>query len=295
MRRMLDPSTIAVIGASETEGSVGRTIMENAMASAGRTVYPINPQHADDPRPTHAREHRRHRRGDRPRHGRDPRGHRARRARAVRGRRSTRGHRRVGRLLGDRRGRCRTRRSDPRHPTRQPDARGWAELPWHHPAHGRAQRLVPEHQSRAGQHRAHLAKRRAGYGHARLGDRCPHRLFDVRIGGRHGRCGLRRSGRLPRRGRTDAQHPHLHGEHRERPTLHERRSRLRAQQAHHRAQAGPLRRECARRALAHRLDGRRRRDLRGRIPPRRRRARARGRRPLPRGSGTGLAQAAPGA
>jgi len=45
MRRMFDPTTIAVIGASESEGSVGRTIMENAMASAGRTVYPINPKH----------------------------------------------------------------------------------------------------------------------------------------------------------------------------------------------------------------------------------------------------------
>ncbi len=45
MQRMFDPKTIAVIGASETEGSVGRTIMENAMASAGRTVYPINPKH----------------------------------------------------------------------------------------------------------------------------------------------------------------------------------------------------------------------------------------------------------
>lgn len=45
MHRMLDPKTIAVIGASETEGSVGRTIMENAIASNGRTVYPINPRH----------------------------------------------------------------------------------------------------------------------------------------------------------------------------------------------------------------------------------------------------------
>ncbi len=45
MNRMFDPKTIAVIGASETEGSVGRTIMDNAMASAGRTVYPINPKH----------------------------------------------------------------------------------------------------------------------------------------------------------------------------------------------------------------------------------------------------------
>jgi acetyltransferase len=41
---MLDPKTIAVIGASETEGSVGRTIMENAMRSAGRTVFPVNPR-----------------------------------------------------------------------------------------------------------------------------------------------------------------------------------------------------------------------------------------------------------
>jgi len=45
MQRMLDPRTIAVIGASESEGSVGRTIMDNAMASAGRAVYPVNPKH----------------------------------------------------------------------------------------------------------------------------------------------------------------------------------------------------------------------------------------------------------
>ena len=44
MRKMLDPRSIAVIGASETEGSVGRTIMDNALASAGRTVYPVNPR-----------------------------------------------------------------------------------------------------------------------------------------------------------------------------------------------------------------------------------------------------------
>ena len=44
MRRMLDPKTIAVIGASETEGSVGRTIMDNALASAGREVFPVNPR-----------------------------------------------------------------------------------------------------------------------------------------------------------------------------------------------------------------------------------------------------------
>jgi len=45
MHTMFDPATIAVIGASESEGSVGRTIMDNAMRSAGRTVYPVNPKH----------------------------------------------------------------------------------------------------------------------------------------------------------------------------------------------------------------------------------------------------------
>lgn len=44
MRRMFDPKTIAIIGASESEGSVGRTIVDNAMAS-GRDVYPVNPKH----------------------------------------------------------------------------------------------------------------------------------------------------------------------------------------------------------------------------------------------------------
>ncbi|HET6351749.1 MAG TPA: bifunctional acetate--CoA ligase family protein/GNAT family N-acetyltransferase [Coriobacteriia bacterium] len=45
MHTMFDPKSIAVIGASEAEGSVGRTIMENALASGGRTVYPVNPKH----------------------------------------------------------------------------------------------------------------------------------------------------------------------------------------------------------------------------------------------------------
>ncbi len=45
MRKMFDPKTMALIGASEAEGSVGRTIMENLLASRGRTVYPVNPKH----------------------------------------------------------------------------------------------------------------------------------------------------------------------------------------------------------------------------------------------------------
>ncbi len=45
MRRMLDPKTVALIGATEAEGTVGRTIMENLMRSSGRTLFPINPHH----------------------------------------------------------------------------------------------------------------------------------------------------------------------------------------------------------------------------------------------------------
>jgi acetyltransferase len=45
MRKMLDPKSVALIGATEAEGTVGRTIMENLMGSNGRTVYPVNPHH----------------------------------------------------------------------------------------------------------------------------------------------------------------------------------------------------------------------------------------------------------
>jgi acetyltransferase len=45
MQRMLDPKTIALIGATESEGAVGRTIMENLMRSEGRALFPVNPHH----------------------------------------------------------------------------------------------------------------------------------------------------------------------------------------------------------------------------------------------------------
>ena len=45
MQRMLDPRTIAVIGATALEGTVGRTIMENVMRSGDRTIFPVNPKH----------------------------------------------------------------------------------------------------------------------------------------------------------------------------------------------------------------------------------------------------------
>ena len=40
-----EPKTVALIGATETVGSVGRTILKNLIASPfGGTVYPVNPK-----------------------------------------------------------------------------------------------------------------------------------------------------------------------------------------------------------------------------------------------------------
>jgi Acyl-CoA synthetase (NDP forming) len=41
LRAMLNPKTIALIGATEAPNSFGRTLMEN-LVSSGQTVYPIN-------------------------------------------------------------------------------------------------------------------------------------------------------------------------------------------------------------------------------------------------------------
>src|SRR3990170_3121349 len=40
---MLNPKAVALIGASEKEGSVGRAILENLMLSKNRKLFPINP------------------------------------------------------------------------------------------------------------------------------------------------------------------------------------------------------------------------------------------------------------
>src|SRR5512136_89349 len=45
LRRMLDPQTVALIGASERERSTGRKLLQNMMASNGRerVIFPVNP------------------------------------------------------------------------------------------------------------------------------------------------------------------------------------------------------------------------------------------------------------
>jgi len=45
LNAMFAPGSIAVIGASETRGSVGRALMENLRSFGGR-VFPLNPNHA---------------------------------------------------------------------------------------------------------------------------------------------------------------------------------------------------------------------------------------------------------
>ena len=40
---MFDPKTIALIGATEKVGAVGRTILENLLRSKERKIFPVNP------------------------------------------------------------------------------------------------------------------------------------------------------------------------------------------------------------------------------------------------------------
>ena len=43
MKKLFNPSTVAVIGATEREGSVGRTVLENLLRYPDRIIFPVNP------------------------------------------------------------------------------------------------------------------------------------------------------------------------------------------------------------------------------------------------------------
>jgi len=43
LHKIFNPRTVAVIGATDEEGSFGRAILENALASSRRAIYPVNP------------------------------------------------------------------------------------------------------------------------------------------------------------------------------------------------------------------------------------------------------------
>ena len=44
LKALLDPRTIAVIGATEREGTHGRTVMENLLSCKGKKIFPVNPK-----------------------------------------------------------------------------------------------------------------------------------------------------------------------------------------------------------------------------------------------------------
>ncbi|MGQ9515130.1 MAG: bifunctional acetate--CoA ligase family protein/GNAT family N-acetyltransferase [Thermoproteota archaeon] len=44
--KLFNPKTIALIGASEEEGSVGQTLMKNLLSGKGRSIFPVNPNRA---------------------------------------------------------------------------------------------------------------------------------------------------------------------------------------------------------------------------------------------------------
>src|SRR3989338_8733359 len=44
LAKIFNPKTIALIGASENENSVGRAILENLLLSKERNIYPVNPR-----------------------------------------------------------------------------------------------------------------------------------------------------------------------------------------------------------------------------------------------------------
>src|SRR5271157_709094 len=44
MHVMFNPKTIALIGATDKEGAVGRTILENLLRSKERRIFPVNPR-----------------------------------------------------------------------------------------------------------------------------------------------------------------------------------------------------------------------------------------------------------
>ena len=44
IKRMFNPKTIALIGATDKEGSIGSTVMQNLLRSKERKVFAINPK-----------------------------------------------------------------------------------------------------------------------------------------------------------------------------------------------------------------------------------------------------------
>ena len=45
LRKMFSPSSIAVFGATEEEGSIGHAVLQNLLVNFKGAVFPISPRH----------------------------------------------------------------------------------------------------------------------------------------------------------------------------------------------------------------------------------------------------------
>ena len=194
------PQSVAVIGATEKAGSVGRTVLWNLISSPfGGTVFPINPKRSSvlgiKAYPSLAAT------GEAGRPG----GHRhARRVgpgpgrRVRRGRRQGRDHH-LGRLPGDRPGGRGARSGGPGRGPRGGHPGHRAQLPGRDEPHRRSERHVRGRHGRAGLGRLHQPERRAADGGPGLERRGGRRLQLGRLARLDARRGLGRPHRLPGR------------------------------------------------------------------------------------------------
>ncbi len=243
LQKLFNPKTIAVIGATEQEGTFGRTILENALASGDRTVYPVNPNRETVlghpcwtgidtvPGPVDLAII-------------------ATPAATVPAIVDACGRAGVEGIIIISAGFRETGEEgktpgggDPpdqqglRHADRRP------QLPGDHAALRRPQRHLPPGEPGSGKHRLHLRHGELRPDPVRLGNQRPHRFQHGRLPGFGHRRRFRRRHRLPRRRPPHEEHHPLHGGgRRQREAFRQRRPRLRPQQARHPAQTpGPWR------------------------------------------------------
>ena len=204
--QLLAPKSVALIGASREEGSVGLITARNLLRGGfAGPVWLVNPKYRDiEGHPCHpsiaalpARTAAR-RRGNAASH--HPRRHRRARQQGDARRRRDHGGR--------------SRRPQARHARSRPPllpAHPGPELPRADGAGAGPQRRLLARGAACGRPCVPVAIGRPHHGHRRLGAGTPHRLLARRLARRHGRRRLRRPPRLSRRRCEEPRHPALHG------------------------------------------------------------------------------------
>ena len=266
--RLFDPSSIALIGGSRRERSVGQLLARNLVSGGFEGADLASPPRGRGHRGSAGLQGRcRVAEAAGPRGDRDPAGLRARPDRRVGRARHQGGGGDLGRI---RRGRQRGRRGaasgNARCGRAAPAAHQRAELRRHPGARHRSQRQLRAY--RAAARRRRLRHPVGGHGDldARLDGAARYRLLPYRLAGRHGRRRLRRCARLSRRRLGYPLDPALHRGGDPRPQVHVGAARGGAHQAGNRYQGRPpcgIGQGCG---LPHWRAGRLRRGLRRRLP-----------------------------